>query len=126
MIRVVIEVCQEAARYRLTVQSSSIRAALSVVEEHYLAGGEARVVFPIEPEPFFVTGSGAAGLIGIELVEETFLETNRNPLREGVSVDGPDGSRGSRGGGTSRSEVKQTIRSAPPRNPDRSGPSNSV
>jgi hypothetical protein len=53
MIRVLIEVGENAARRQVEVMAESIRGALGVAEEHHL-GGDARVVFPIEPETFFV------------------------------------------------------------------------
>lgn len=83
MIRVVVEINRGTGRQRLVVQSSDIRAAMSVVEEHYLDGGEARVVFPIDPEPFFVRDPGAvAGLVEIETVGEGTLESEADPSSE--------------------------------------------
>ncbi|MBA2441541.1 MAG: hypothetical protein H0V53_03940 [Rubrobacter sp.] len=52
MVRVVIEVCEGEARHRVTVRAASIPGGLSLAEEHHL-DGEARVVFPIDPETFF-------------------------------------------------------------------------
>ena len=75
MIRVVVEINWGTVRQRLVIQSSDIRTAMSVVEEHYLDGDEARVVFPIDPESFFVWDPDAvAGLIEIETIGEKPLE----------------------------------------------------
>lgn len=72
MIRVVVEVREGSARHRLMVQSRSIQGALSIVEEHYLDGSDAQIVFPIEPETFFVRDSNAvAGLIETEAVGDS-------------------------------------------------------
>lgn len=50
MIEVLVEVGAERAR--LAVRARSIPGALGVAEEHCL-DGEARLVFPIDPERFF-------------------------------------------------------------------------
>ena len=64
MIQVTIEVGRDAARRQVTVQAGSIPGALSLAEEHCL-DGEARVVFPIEPETFFVGDRSApSGIAG--------------------------------------------------------------
>ncbi len=113
MIRVVVEINRGAACHRLVVQSSNIRAALSIVEEHYLDGGEARVVFPIDPEPFFVREPGAAGLVEVQ------------PAGERPSGPG-SGAGGCRGGNessaraeTPRSVLSETAGSHPQENFDR-------
>ena len=59
MIRVAVEVRTGAARFRAAVWAESIERALSLVKDRY-PGGEPRVVFPIEPEAFFVDGEVAA------------------------------------------------------------------
>ena len=53
MIRVSVEVSRGAARYRVAVQAESIKRALEIVEGQN-SSCAARVVFPIEPEEFFV------------------------------------------------------------------------
>lgn len=65
MIRVSVEVCSGAARFRAAVWAESIERALSLVRARY-PGGEARVIFPIEPEAFFVDG-GAPALEAVSL-----------------------------------------------------------
>lgn len=53
MVQVSLEVRSGTARFRVGVRAQSIRKALSVVGGRY-PHGEVRVVFPIEPEGFFV------------------------------------------------------------------------
>lgn len=55
MIRVSVEVFSGAASFRAAVWAEGIEQALSLTRTCY-PGGEARVVFPIEPEAFFVKG----------------------------------------------------------------------
>jgi hypothetical protein len=70
MIRVAVEVHSGAARFRAAVWAESIERALSLVKDHY-PGGEAKVVFPIEPEAFFVDGGVAAcEVVHLEALEE--------------------------------------------------------
>ena len=59
MIRVLIEVDSGACRFGLEVRAESIVRALSIAEALY-PGTDARVVFPIEPEEFFVEDPAAA------------------------------------------------------------------
>jgi hypothetical protein len=63
MVRISVEVGQGAVRYRVAVQAESIRRAVQIVEGiHH--GNDFRVVFPIDPETFFVKDPTAtAGLI---------------------------------------------------------------
>jgi hypothetical protein len=53
MVRISVEVRSGTARFRVGVQAQSIRKALSVVGGRY-PHGVVEVVFPIEPEGFFV------------------------------------------------------------------------
>jgi hypothetical protein len=53
VIKVSVEVSRGAARYRVAVQAESIKRALEIVEGQN-SSCAARVVFPIEPEEFFV------------------------------------------------------------------------
>jgi hypothetical protein len=70
MIRVSVEICSGAARFRAAVWAESIERALSLVKAHY-PGGEARVVFPIESEAFFVDGAvPSSGVVHLETPEE--------------------------------------------------------
>ncbi|MEW6637011.1 MAG: hypothetical protein AB1425_09405 [Actinomycetota bacterium] len=73
MIRVAVELTENGtACRRLIVQAQSLLGALSLVEEHCVGDCTARVVFPIEPEAFFVREPGATvGLVGVEPVEKS-------------------------------------------------------
>jgi hypothetical protein len=55
MIRVSVQVRSGAARFRVAVQAESIEQALEIVKR-YNPGKDCRVVFPIDPEPFFFKG----------------------------------------------------------------------
>ena len=70
MVRISVEVSSGTARFRVGVQAESIRKALSMVEGRY-PRGVVRVLFPIEPETFFVGESPApAMVIGHERIPE--------------------------------------------------------
>lgn len=70
MIRVAVEVCTGAARFRAAVWAESIERALSLARARY-PGGEARVIFPIEPEAFFADGAAPTSeLISLEMPQE--------------------------------------------------------
>ena len=53
MIRISVEVSRGAAQYRVAVQAESIKRALEIVKSQNPSCA-AKVVFPIEPEEFFV------------------------------------------------------------------------
>jgi hypothetical protein len=53
VVKVSMEVRSGAARYRVGLQASSIRRAVSLVTGLYSAS-DVRVVFPSDPERFFV------------------------------------------------------------------------
>ncbi len=55
MIRVSMEVREETAPSRATVQAESIREAVNIARRRY-PGRDVRVIFPIDPETFFVEG----------------------------------------------------------------------
>jgi hypothetical protein len=55
MIRVALEICSGAASFRAAVCAESIERAVSLVGVRY-PGAETTVIFPIEPEAFFVEG----------------------------------------------------------------------
>jgi hypothetical protein len=59
MVKVSIEVRNGAARFRVTVQASSIQRAVNLVKGSYSAS-DVKVVFPIDPEGFFVEDALAA------------------------------------------------------------------
>ena len=55
MIRVSMEVREGTALSRATVQAGSIREAVSITRGCY-PGRDVRVMFPIDPEGFFIEG----------------------------------------------------------------------
>jgi hypothetical protein len=55
MIRVFVEVREGAAPLRVEVHAESISQAVGSIEERH-PGREVQVVFPIDPEEFFVGG----------------------------------------------------------------------
>lgn len=70
MIRVSVEVFSGAASFRAAVWAEGIEQALSLTRACY-PGGEVRVVFPIEPEAFFVRGiRPVSGVVQPEMPEE--------------------------------------------------------
>ncbi len=60
MIRVFVEVHEEAAPRRVEVRAESISQAVRTIEEIH-PGRTVRVVFPIDPEEFFVEDPHDAG-----------------------------------------------------------------
>ncbi len=69
MVWVSIEVDSGAGRFGLEVRAESIARALSIAKALY-PGADARVVFPIEPEGFFVEDSAATpGPVGLEMTQ---------------------------------------------------------
>lgn len=65
MVKVSVEVRTGAAHFRVGVQAKSIRRALGVVGARYPTS-EFRVMFPIEPDDFFVEGPAVAEMVEIE------------------------------------------------------------
>lgn len=65
MIKVVVEVYKEPGCSTVSVEAETLLEALRIARESY-PGGEVRVVFPIDPEGFFLSGpftpAKAAGL----------------------------------------------------------------
>ncbi len=55
MIKVSLEVREGAVLSRVAVQAESICRAVSIVKGRY-PGREVRIVFPIDPEEFFIEG----------------------------------------------------------------------
>jgi hypothetical protein len=53
MVKVLVEVCNGAVRFNVSVKAQSIERAVSVVRGSY-SGCVVRVKFPIDPEGFFV------------------------------------------------------------------------
>jgi hypothetical protein len=60
MIKVSMEVREGAALSRATVQAESIQEAVSITKRRY-PGRDVRVIFPIDPEDFFLEGPPAEG-----------------------------------------------------------------
>jgi hypothetical protein len=56
MIRISVQVSSGAARFRVTIQAESIERALEIVARQN-PGKECEVMFPIDPETFFVNVS---------------------------------------------------------------------
>ncbi len=55
MVQVSIEVQTSSSNLRLAVRAESIHRARALVDDRF-PGGEARLLFPIEPEALFVEG----------------------------------------------------------------------
>jgi hypothetical protein len=60
MLRVFVEVHEEAAPLRVEVHAESISQAIGTVEELH-PGRTVQLVFPIDPQEFFVEGPQEAG-----------------------------------------------------------------
>ncbi len=70
VVRVSIEVGSDTARWGVVVRAESIGRALSIAEAFY-PGTDVRLVFPIEPEGFFVEDPAATpGPVRLEMLEE--------------------------------------------------------
>ena len=63
MIKITIEVKSCTARFNVAVQAESIEEALEIAKGHN-CGKECKVVFPIDPENFFVNDDlGGGGVV---------------------------------------------------------------
>jgi hypothetical protein len=63
VIKISIEVKSGAARFKVASQAESIEGALEVAKR-YNSGKECKVVFPIDPEGFFVEDDlGKGGVV---------------------------------------------------------------
>jgi len=60
MLRVFVEVHEEAAPLRVEVRAESISRAIGTIEELH-PGRTVQLVFPIDPQEFFVEGQQEAG-----------------------------------------------------------------
>ena len=56
MIQISVEVREGGVPFRVAVQAESIGMAVGIVEERH-PGSDLRVVFPIDPEEYFLEGS---------------------------------------------------------------------
>jgi hypothetical protein len=64
MIKIAIVVKSGATSFQVAVQAESIQGALGIVKR-YNSGKECEVVFPIDPEGFFVEDApGRGGMVG--------------------------------------------------------------
>ena len=64
MIKISIEVRSSAARFKVALVAESIEGALEMAKR-YNPAKECKVVFPIDPEVFFVgDGLGRGGVVG--------------------------------------------------------------
>jgi hypothetical protein len=62
VIRISLQVESGTASFRVAVQAESIERALEIVKR-YNPGKDCRVVFPIDPETFFVGAGVARGVV---------------------------------------------------------------
>jgi hypothetical protein len=70
VVRVSVEVKNGAARFRVGVHATSIQGAINLVKAFYFTG-DVRVIFPIDPEEFFVEDAFAReGLIEVGKTQE--------------------------------------------------------
>jgi hypothetical protein len=65
MIKVLMEVETHATCLTVSVLAESLREAISTVKDCY-PGDDVRVVFPINPEEFFVGDAGTANLVELD------------------------------------------------------------
>lgn len=65
MIKVSVEVREGAALFRVAVQAESIGRAVSIVERRH-PGHDVRVVFPIDPEEYFLGSAKKTGGNGVK------------------------------------------------------------
>lgn len=73
MIRVTIEVSNGARHHLVTTRAQSIQQALDLVGGRY--AGNLRVIFPLDPEMFFVKETVDKNLEELELLEEPTNDT---------------------------------------------------
>jgi hypothetical protein len=66
MIKITVEVKSVTARFNVAVQAESIEEALEIAKGHN-SGKECKVVFPIDPEDFFVNDDLGRGGVVVEI-----------------------------------------------------------
>jgi hypothetical protein len=68
MIRILVEVGNDTARFLVAAHADNLQQAVEFVKDRY-PSSDARVVFPLDPEMFFVENPAAkaAGLVELEL-----------------------------------------------------------
>lgn len=85
MISVSVEVCSRGARFRATVSAESIEEAVCLAKARY-PRGEARVLFPIDPELFFtVTTATVPGTRRPDIPEEARRAGEKRPEAQQLS-----------------------------------------
>jgi hypothetical protein len=89
MIRVSMEVCEGTALSRATVQAESIREAVNIIRGRY-PGREVRVMFPINPEDFFIGGPAKSKQSRAEGNRRTRLSAGERSI-EKEELDGRGG-----------------------------------
>ena len=67
MIGVTVEIHSAVARFRTVVWAESIELAIGLAATRY-PGCEAKVLFPIDPETFFVKGQAASSGVSSQSV----------------------------------------------------------
>ncbi len=75
MIKVCVEVREEDVHFRVAVRAESIVRAISLIQMRH-PGGDVRVVFPIDPEGFFVPkgdGVGQTESVGLRPLQDTVV-----------------------------------------------------
>jgi hypothetical protein len=83
MIRTAITVVDGTIRFQVIVHAVSIRQAVEIVEDRF-RGSYVQVVFPLDPELFFVKDATAkAGLMKPKPLEELRKETEWNEAASG-------------------------------------------
>jgi hypothetical protein len=64
MIKIAIEVRSSAARFKVALVAESIEGALEIAKRYH-PGKQCKVVFPIDPQSFFVENHfGRGGVVG--------------------------------------------------------------
>jgi hypothetical protein len=66
MIQISIEVKSGAARFNVAAQAETIKEALEIAQR-YNSGKECKVVFPIDPEGFFVEDDLGRGRVIVRI-----------------------------------------------------------
>jgi hypothetical protein len=77
VIRVSLEVCSRVTRFRTVISAASIARAVNLARARY-PRGEARVLFPIDPELFFAaTTATVPGTMRLNISEEAMRASER-------------------------------------------------
>jgi hypothetical protein len=70
MIQVSVKLGDGSIDFRVSVRAESIEQAVSLASERY-PGSKVRVLFPIDPESFFIGDQGLVGApVSLEMPEE--------------------------------------------------------